>query len=479
MSMLSRWTIGAMASKKASAVSPVSAAIASASAGEVSGPVATMTLSHSAGGRPAISPRGNLDQRMARERRGDGLRKAVAVDGERAAGRHLVGVGRAHHQRAEPPHLLVQQADRVVLAVIGAERVRADELGEAVGLVDRGRAPGPHLVQHDGHAAGGDLPSGLAPGKAAADDMDGLHRNRGYWKYLGSQPRSPRPPGGTPEEPMRNTLSTVACATFAVACALGAAVTASHATDLKVLTAGAFKSTVVALAPEYEKASGNKLIIDNDTVGGLVKRVEGGETFDVIVLSPAAIDELAAKSKVAPFSRTNLARVGVGVMVKEGAPKPDISTVDAFKKAVLDAKSVSFINPASGGSSGIYVEKLLEKLGIADQVKPKEKLKDGGYVADLILSGEAELGIHQISEIVPHKGVTFVGPLPDPIQNYTVYAAGCRSQHQVSGRGEEGDRGVQRAVGAGPVQVQGDGTGPLRRPGGPSGSCHQTVVIAR
>jgi molybdate transport system substrate-binding protein len=222
---------------------------------------------------------------------------------------------------------------------------------------------------------------------------------------------------------MRNTLSVVACAMFVVPCALGAAVSPSQATDLKVLTAGAFKSTVVALAPEYEKASGNKLIIDNDTVGGLVKRVEGGEAFDVLVASPAAIDELAAKGKVAPFSRTNLARVGVGVMVKEGAPKPDVSTVDAFKKAVLDAKSVSFINPASGGSSGIYVEKLLEKLGIADQVKPKEKLKDGGYVADLILSGEAELGIHQISEIVPHKGVTFVGPLPDAIQNYTVYAA--------------------------------------------------------
>ena len=220
---------------------------------------------------------------------------------------------------------------------------------------------------------------------------------------------------------MRSTLCIVAGATFVVAGALGAV--PSQATDLKVLTAGAFKSTVVALAPDYEKASGNRLVIDNDTVGGLVKRVEGGESFDVLVASPAAIDELAAKGKVAPFSRKNLARVGVGVMVKEGTPKPDVSTVDAFKKAVLEAKSVSFINPASGGSSGIYVEKLLEKLGIADQVKPKEKLKDGGYVADLILSGEAELGIHQISEIVPHKGVTFVGPLPEAIQNYTLYAA--------------------------------------------------------
>jgi molybdate transport system substrate-binding protein len=207
--------------------------------------------------------------------------------------------------------------------------------------------------------------------------------------------------------------------------ALGAALSPSaQALELKVLTAGAFRSSVVTLGPEYEKASGNKLIIDNDTVGALVKRVEAGETFDVIFLTPAAVDELAAKGKIAPFSRTNLARVGVGVMVKEGAAKPDISTVDAFKKAVLDAKSISFIDPASGGSSGIYVEKLLERLGIADQVKPKEKLKSGGYVADYVESGQAELGIHQISEILPHGGVTLVGPLPKEIQNYTVYAAG-------------------------------------------------------
>ncbi len=198
----------------------------------------------------------------------------------------------------------------------------------------------------------------------------------------------------------------------------------SEAAELKLLTAGAFKSTVVALLPEYEKASGNKVTVDNDTVGALVKRIASGETFDVVVMTPEAVDKLAGEGKVMPGSRVNLARVGVGVMVKEGAAKPDISTVDAFKKAVLDAKSISFIDPASGGSSGIYVEKLLERLGISDQVKPKEKLKQGGYVADYIESGQAELGIHQISEILPHAGVTLVGPLPKEIQNYTVYAAG-------------------------------------------------------
>jgi molybdate transport system substrate-binding protein len=208
----------------------------------------------------------------------------------------------------------------------------------------------------------------------------------------------------------------------AVAAAL--CTSASRAAELKLLTAGAFKSTVVALLPEYEKASGNKVAVETDTVGGLMKRIQAGESFDVVVMTPETVDKLAGEGKVMAGSRTNLARVGVGVMVKAGASKPDISTVDAFKKAMLEAKSVSFIDPASGGSSGIYIEKLLERLGISDQVKPKEKLKQGGYVAEYVESGQAELGIQQISEILPHAGVALVGPLPKEIQNYTVYAAG-------------------------------------------------------
>jgi molybdate transport system substrate-binding protein len=200
--------------------------------------------------------------------------------------------------------------------------------------------------------------------------------------------------------------------------------TTAGATELKLLTAGAFKSTVMALLPEYERTSGNKVLVENDTAGALMKRIKAGESFDVVVMTPEGIDQLTGEGKVISGSRTNLARVGVGVMVKTGANKPDISTVEAFKKAVLEAKSISFIDPASGGSSGIYIEKLLERLGISDQVKPKEKLKQGGYVADYVESGQAELGIHQISEILPHGGVTLVGPLPKEIQNYTVYAAG-------------------------------------------------------
>jgi molybdate transport system substrate-binding protein len=201
----------------------------------------------------------------------------------------------------------------------------------------------------------------------------------------------------------------------------------AKAAEIKVLTAGAFKQMVLALVPDFEKQTGHKVTVDNGTAGQLKKRIEYGEAFDVAVITPAVVDELAGKGKIAAGSRINLASVGVGVVVKEGAPKPDVSTVEAFKKALLAAKSVAYIDPASGGSSGIYIDKLLERLGIADQIRAKAKLKKGGHVADLIVSGEAELGLHQISEIVPVKGASLVGPLPKEIQNTTTYAAGLSS----------------------------------------------------
>jgi molybdate transport system substrate-binding protein len=199
---------------------------------------------------------------------------------------------------------------------------------------------------------------------------------------------------------------------------------AGAAAEIKVLTAGAFRQVVLALVPGFEKETGHKVKVENDTVGALTKRIEGGEGFDVAVLTPGAVNELAGKGKFVAGSRVNLGRVGVGVVVKEGAAKPDISSVDAFKKALLAAKSVAYIDPKAGGSSGIYVAGLLDKLGIAAEVNAKAKLIHGGAVADHIAKGEAELGIHQISEILPVKGIALVGPLPAEIQNYTVYAAG-------------------------------------------------------
>jgi molybdate transport system substrate-binding protein len=203
---------------------------------------------------------------------------------------------------------------------------------------------------------------------------------------------------------------------------------AAAGAEIKVLTAGAFKQVLLALVPDFERATGHKVTLQNDTVGALTKRIAGGEAFDLAVLTPKAVDELANTGKFVAGSRANLARVGVGVVVKDGTPKPDIGSVAAFKQALLAAKSVAYIDPAAGGSSGIYVAGLLDKLGIAGEVKPKAKLIPGGAVAEHVAKGEAELGIHQISEILPVKGVTLVGPLPAEIQNYTVYAAGLGAQ---------------------------------------------------
>ncbi len=199
----------------------------------------------------------------------------------------------------------------------------------------------------------------------------------------------------------------------------------AEAIELKVISGGAFKGVLNALAAQYEKESGNKLDITYRTVGQHIALIrDGKEAFDVAVLTPEAIEGLVKEGKVAPGTRADLAKTGVGVVVKEGAPRPDISTVDAFKRTVLAAKSVAYIDPKAGGSSGIYVGRLLEKLGIADQVNAKAVLVQGGAVADHIANGEAEVGIHQISEILHVKGTVLVGPLPAEIQNFTVYSAG-------------------------------------------------------
>ena len=138
---------------------------------------------------------------------------------------------------------------------------------------------------------------------------------------------------------------------------------AADAAEIKILTTGAFKQVVLALVPDFEKQTGHKVKVDNDTAGALSKRIEGGEAFDVAVITPAAIDNLVKSGKIAGGSQLALASVGVGVMVKAGSPAPDISTVEAFKRALTGAKSVAYIDPASGGSSGIYLDKLFERLG--------------------------------------------------------------------------------------------------------------------
>jgi molybdate transport system substrate-binding protein len=218
-------------------------------------------------------------------------------------------------------------------------------------------------------------------------------------------------------------MQTRLCGLMLATLVLTASAAPLAAAEIKVLTAGAVRGVLEVLLPEFEKTTGHTVVLDNATAGALAKRIAEGEAFDLAFITPGVIDEAARAGKISG-PRVDVAKVGMGVAVKEGAPAPDIGTVEAFKQALLAAKSVAYIDPKAGGSSGIYFDGLIDRLGIGAEVRAKARLKAGGHVADLVANGEAELAIHQISEILPVKGARLVGPLPAPVQNATVYSAG-------------------------------------------------------
>ena len=192
------------------------------------------------------------------------------------------------------------------------------------------------------------------------------------------------------------------------------------AVEIRVLTAGAFKPVVEVLALAYEQRTGNVVVVMNDTVGALVRRIEAGEPFDAAVLTPEAAARLSKAGKLVPGA-ISLARVGIGVAVREGAPLPEVGTTAAFTQALLAARAVAFVDPASGGSSGIYLAQLFERLGIADRIMQKAVLVPGGLVATRVVSREADLALHQISETLAVPGARLAGPIPAELQQYTVY----------------------------------------------------------
>ena len=196
-----------------------------------------------------------------------------------------------------------------------------------------------------------------------------------------------------------------------------------HAAEITVLSAGAVRSIVTDLAQAFEKETGHKLAMEFGPVGVTRKRLASGPA-DLVIMSDVAVDETTKEGGIVAGSRVDIARTGMGVGVRDGAPKPDIATTEAFKQALLAAKSIAYVDPAQGATSGIYLASLLQKFGIADAMKPKTTLVPGGYPAELVAEGKVEMVVHQISEIVPVKGVTLVGPLPRDVQKVTTYAAG-------------------------------------------------------
>ncbi len=208
---------------------------------------------------------------------------------------------------------------------------------------------------------------------------------------------------------------------------LGLALTQAHAADIAVLVSGAYKPVLLALQPDFERQTGHRLRIQTDTAGALQKRVAAGEPFDLAVITPATIETLHASGKFAN-GPVPVARVGIGVAVRKGQPAPDISTVAAFQSALLAARSIATVDPAAGGSSGIYLWGWFEKAGIATQLKPKAVLVQGGLAAERLLDGRADLALQQVSELMAVNGASVVGLIPAEIQNYTVYAAAISAQ---------------------------------------------------
>ena len=212
-----------------------------------------------------------------------------------------------------------------------------------------------------------------------------------------------------------------------LAAAIAAAVTLTvtgmtgHAAEIRVLSTQATEEAYRELVPEFEKATGNKVTTTFTGTLDANKRLAAGENYDLLIMAASSIDEHIKGGKVVPGSRVDLAKSGVGVGVKSGASKPDISTTEALKKTILAAKSIGY----STGPSGIYVIGLFQRMGIADEIKGKLKQTPTGvFVGSIIANGEAEIGFQQVSELSHFAGVDYVGPLPAEIQQFTIFSSG-------------------------------------------------------
>jgi molybdate transport system substrate-binding protein len=193
------------------------------------------------------------------------------------------------------------------------------------------------------------------------------------------------------------------------------------AAEIQVIASSAFREVYLELVPQFEQMHKQKVVATFSSSPDIMKRAKAGESADLFILASSSVDELIKLGKVVPGSRVDLAKSGMGIAVRAGAPKPDISSSDAVKRALLAAKSIGY----SSGTSGAYVTELVQRMGIADELKPKLRQSPPGVpVGELIARGEVEVGLHQMSELLPVAGVDILGPLPADIQQFTVFSAG-------------------------------------------------------
>ena len=209
----------------------------------------------------------------------------------------------------------------------------------------------------------------------------------------------------------------------ALAVTAGLAVQPSAAADVRVFTSGAPADIQRGLVRAFTETTSHRPLITSGTLSAIQQRLSGSESADVVVLPVPTIEALDKAGKLRPGSRIGLARVGIGVAVRQGAPLPDVSTVDAVRRALLAARSIVHPDPQGGGFTGAHISRMIERMGIADAVKPKVKLMFavGGGVA-AVASGDAELGLFNISEILPVPGAALAGALPAELQSYITFA---------------------------------------------------------
>ena len=205
-----------------------------------------------------------------------------------------------------------------------------------------------------------------------------------------------------------------------LAIALPASSLPALAAELKVVAPNAVKEALAEIAASFEKETKHKLVLSWAGSEAISKRISDGEIFDFVVNTSAGIDRLAKDGRLVAASKRDLARSGVAVAVKAGAARPDVSTVEGLRQALLKAESIVI----SSGASGRYLEQLFQKLGVAEQIKHRIKQPPSGVqIGDLLARGEAELGFQQVTELIHGKGFQYLGPLPAEVQNYTVWSA--------------------------------------------------------